>query len=122
MNKKVMIWGRKFDLKVIFDVYQGENILDIQKDAVEIFVKESESLLSSYKELESYCIKQDGDRIGDRIDNIFKYVMPQALYVRRNEKKRIISLLCNYRFDEEHGIALTFENEKLKRIGTQDDI
>lgn len=48
--------------------------------------------------------------------------MPQALYVKRNEKKRVVSLLCNYRFDEEHGIALTFENEKLKGIGTQDDI
>ena len=33
-----------------------------------------------------------------------------------------ISLLCNYRFDEEHGIAITYENEKLKNIGPQDDV
>lgn len=79
INKRITIWGRKFDLKFIFDVYQGENNLDIQKDAVEIFVKESKDLLSSSKKLESYCIKQDSDWIGDRIDNTFKYVLPQVL-------------------------------------------
>lgn len=122
MTEKITIWGREFNLKVIFDVYEGEHVLDIQKEAVDAFTKAAGEILCSYKELEKYCIKQDADRIDAPIKNIFKYVMPQALYIKRNEKKRVVSLLCNYRFDEENGIALTYENEKLKHIGTQDDI
>ena len=54
--------------------------------------------------------------------DIFKYVIPEAIYVKRNKRKHQIALLCNYRFDEEHGIAITYEDEKLKKIGTQDII
>ena len=122
MTKKLIVWGREFYLEVIYDVYEGEQLLDIQKEAIVAFEAASDDILKSYKQLEEYCIKRDGDLIEVPIKNIFKYVMPQALYVKRNEKKRVVSLLCNYRFDEEHGIALTFENEKLKGIGTQDDI
>ncbi len=122
MNKRMTVWGREFDIKVIFDVYKDEQILDIQKEALEAFETASKDLLRSYEALESYCLSRDSDLIEAPIKNIFKYVIPEALYIKRNEKKRIVSLLCNYRFDEEHGIALTFENEKLKYIGSQDDI
>lgn len=122
MNKKINVWGRNFDLKVIFDVYEGEGILDNQKASLDEFVKKSGDILSSFYEIERYCIEKDGSLIGDSIRNIFKYVMPESLFVKRDEKKRIVVLLCNYRFDEEHGIALFFENEKLANIGTQNEI
>ena len=122
MIKEIIIWGRVFDLKVIFDIYEGESILDNQIEALDAFIKASDMLLCSYEELEEYCIKRDYDGIDVPIKNIFRYVMPEAIYVERNEKKHVISLLCNYRFDEEHGIALTYENEKLVHIGTQDDV
>lgn len=122
MNKKINVWGRNFDLKVIFDVYEREGILDNQKASLDEFVKKSGDILSSFYEIERYCIEKDGSLIGDSIRNIFKYVMPESLFVKRDEKKRIVVLLCNYRFDEEHGIALFFENEKLANIGTQNEI
>jgi hypothetical protein len=122
MNKKVNVWGREFSLKIIFDVYRGEDILEIQKEALDSFVEAAEGLLASCEELKKYCLKKDGDRIGNSIENIFKYVIPELLFIRRNEEKRDVVLLCKYRFDEEHGIALFFENEKLEHIGSQDDI
>ena len=67
-------------------------------------------------------MKNNSDRINGSIENIFKYVIPVSIYIERNKKKRVVSLLCNYRFDEEHGIAITYENEKLKNIGPQDDV
>ena len=119
MTKKIKIWGRTFNLKVIFDVYDNEDILSMQKEALEIFVAKSDTLFSSYKDVEKYCLKLDGDSIDKPVENIFKYVIPTALYVKRNEKNRVVILLCNYRYDEEHGIALIYENEVLKQIGTQ---
>lgn len=122
MNKRITIWGRHFDLKVIIDQYKGENILDNQKAALDAFIDSADRILSSYSEVEKYCMEKDADLIGGAITNIFKYVMPIAIFVKRSEKKHMIALLCNYRFDEEHGIALIYENEKLIHIGTQDDI
>ena len=54
------------------------------------------------------------------VDNIFKYVMPKNIYVPRNLKKRVVAIMCNYKFDTEHGIAVVFENEQFKEIGAQD--
>ena len=122
MNKAIKVWGRDFELRVIFDTYDSEEITDIQKEALDTFIDDSEELLSSCEELKEYCMKNHSDRIDESIENIFKYVIPVSIYIERNNKKRVVSLLCNYRFDEEHGIAITYENEKLKHIGPQDDI
>ncbi len=122
MTEKINIWGREFELKVIFDVYKGEEVTDIQKNAFDAFIKATDILLKNCEELKEYCLKQDQERIGGTIENIFKYVRPESLFIKRDNKDHIVVLLCNYRFDEEHGIAIFFKNEKLEYIGTQDDI
>lgn len=122
MNRKIEIWGRSFVLDVYFDAYDDEIVLDSQKEALDSFINCASDILSSYLDIENYCIDRDGDLIGNSIDNIFKYVMPEQIYIKRSLEKRVVALLCNYRFDEEHGIALVFEDEKLKHIGPQDDV
>ena len=47
--------------------------------------------------------------------------MPESLFVPRTEKKTI-AIMCNYKFDKEHGIAVVFEEGRLKEIGSQDII
>lgn len=122
MNKIVNVWGREFSLKIVFDVYSGEEILENQKEALDKFVRAADCNLETCEEIKKYCLKNDGERIGDSIQNIFKYVIPESLFIRRDKEKRNVVLLCKYKFDEEHGIALFYENEKLKNIGSQDDI
>lgn len=122
MNKTIKVWGHDFNLKVIFDTYDDEDITSIQREAIEAFVDVADELLSSCEEIKKYCIENNSEKISGTIENIFKYVVPVSIYVEHNKKKRVVSLLCNYRFDEEHGIALTYENEKLKHIGSQDDV
>ena len=121
MNKILNIWGRDFSLKVTYDAYTGEAVLDIQKEALASFISAADEILASSKEVKQYCLEKNGDLIEKPVENIFKYVIPEELFIKRDEKKRVVMLLCNYRFDEEHGIALTFENEVLKHIGPQDD-
>lgn len=122
MNKKINIWGRDFNLNVMFDVYEGEEVLDIQKEALQDFLNASDKILDSCDEVKEYCLKENQGLIEDPIENIFRYVMPEYLYIKRDSRKHVVILLCNYKFDEEHGIALTYENERLTKIGSQDEI
>ena len=63
----------------------------------------------------------DTDVKAEKIDNIFKYVIPKRIFIPRTDKK-IMAILCDYKFDMENGIAVVFENEKFKEIGVQDII
>ena len=123
MNKvKIMVWGREFDLGITYDCYSGEEVLDIQKKAVDAFVKSEKVIADSLEQVKKYFMDENGTEIGAAIDNIFKYVAPKYLYVSRDDKKHIVSLMCNYKFDPENGIAIVFENEKFSKIGRQDVI
>lgn len=57
--------------------------------------------------------------IMDSVDNIFKYVIPKTISVPK-AKKRVVAIMCNFKFDMEHGMAIVFEDEKIKKIGPQD--
>ena len=35
------------------------------------------------------------------------------IYIPKEEKQRVCALLCDFKFDIEHGLALVFENEKI---------
>lgn len=121
MTKKISIWGREFDLKVVFDCFDDEEILPIQEQALKSFLKADAAIEDSKKQVESYILNDDYAELEtDSIDNIFKFVIPTDIYIPRTPETRTAALLCDYRFDEEHGIAIVFENERFKEIGTQD--
>ena len=120
MYKKLLIWNREFDLRVVFDSYD-EEVLPIQEQALEAFLKAENTIQESKKQLEKYILNDEYAEIeGNSIDNIFKYVIPTDLYIPRTLETRTVALLCDYRFDEEDGLAIIFENEQFKEIGEQD--
>ena len=120
MYKKLLIWNREFDLRVVFDSYD-EEVLPIQEQALEAFLKSENTIQESKQQLEKYILNDEYAEIeGNSIDNIFKYVIPTDIYIPRTPEKRTVALLCDYRFDEEHGIAIVFENEQFKEISEQD--
>ena len=121
MNKTMTIWERQYDLPVVFDCFDNEEVLPIQKQALEAFLKAENTIQESKKQLEKYILNDEYAEIeGNSIDNIFKYVIPTDIYIPRTPETRTVALLCDYRFDEEHGIAIVFENEQFKEIGEQD--
>jgi len=121
MNKSVTIWEREFELPVSYQNFPGEEVTQVQKDTVDnIPAAEFNSSLESVK---NYIKKWNAmDLNGDDISNIFKYVMPKSILVSRTNTKRVFAVMCNYKFDMEHGIAVVFENEKFKDAGPQDII
>lgn len=121
-NDKRKLWGGEFKLPVSFVCASDEEILDSQRQAKDAFLASWNEVEASKDAVARYCLDRDGDQIGDSIENIFKYVIPTDISVLRNTDVHEVALMCNYRFDPEHGIAVMFENEKLKKIIPQDEL
>ncbi|MBE5746436.1 MAG: hypothetical protein E7359_04030 [Clostridiales bacterium] len=123
-NLKLDIWGRPFNLDIIFDCFSNEEVLQTQKDALNNFIDNQTNILSIlYKELEKYLKVNYSTEIDNKIDNIFKYVKPEALFIKRttNGDKKL-ALMCKFKFDLEHGLALVLKNGQFCAVGPQDII
>lgn len=123
MNKeKINLWNREFELFISYSCYPGEEITDIQTIAAREFCEDTSIALTALDALKLYVERSSDMAVkASEIDNIFKYVMPKSIFVPRAEKK-IVAIICNYKFDIENGIAVVFENGMLKEIGPQDII
>ena len=97
MNKiNLNIWGRDFELEIEYDCYPGEQVSQLQKESVKLFVNNSIAISDSKSEVEKYCLANNAEDIEtDHIDNIFKYIIPKYLYVKRSEVKRVIAIPCS---------------------------
>lgn len=120
MSKKtIKIWGREFDLDLIYKTYSEEKPLRLQIAAADEF--DSSILDEAKKKVEEYIIKYNSQELkSESVDNIFKYVMPKAIYVPQVEGHKLLAIMCDYKFDMEHGLAMVFEDNKLKDIGEED--
>ncbi len=124
MNKiNISIWGRDFELGLEYDCYSNEGILPTQEKAVEMIIANKKCIEDSLTAVKNYCMKNNNGELKEKvINNIFKYVIPKYLYVKRDDNKRVVAIMCNYKFDMENGIAIVFENEGFVTIGKQDII
>lgn len=118
MNKaKVQIGARMFELEIEYDCFEDEAILPMQEEAVMKFKSVPVEVL---EEVKRYCMDNNLNKLNEEnISDIFRYVIPVSLYIKRDTEKRIVAIMCDYTFDMEHGLALIFENEEFMRIGTQ---
>lgn len=118
---KIEIWERAFNLAVNYDCFDNEELLENQTTAVELF--DNANIDISLDKVKEYCSKMSNGNVKkDEITNIFKFVIPTSIFVPRNKDKRIIAMMCDFKFDIEHGIAIIFENEKFKKIVAQDEL
>lgn len=122
MSKCILnIWGREFELNIVYECYPGEEVLDRQKEATE-WLDGGDLFTTVLEYVIQYVMKTAPSKIDSPIENIFKYVMPKSIFVPHSKKSPKLALMCNYKFDPEHGIAIVFENGKYKEIGEQDII
>ena len=120
MNKCVLtIWGREFELNIVYERYPGEDLLDGQRIGVEL-LKTTDIADTALDSVKEYVIKTSGGQVAAPIENIFKYVMPKSIFVPHSKKAMRAAIMCNYKFDAEHGIAVVFEDGMFKQVGAQD--
>ena len=116
---KANIWGREFELGVSYQNFPGEDITDNQRNTLAVIP--SVDYGAAKIGVEGYIRKFFSAELGDeRLDNIFRFVMPKSVLITRAEGTRIFALMCNFKLDMEHGIAVIYEDEQLKAVGPQD--
>lgn len=117
------IWERDFSLRVEFDCYAGETVTKEQKKAIKDFISHPEWISNAKTIIEEFCKKQvmDDDE-NSKKDNIFSYIKPDYLFVKRDEEHPRIALMCKYRYDPEHGLVVIFSHNGEVIVGIQDII
>ena len=120
MNKvRVDIWGRDFDLPVIYQVFPGEEITDKQKAALldvhRVDYYEAQEEIRNY--IHEYFAYELG---GQSLDNLFRYVMPKSIYIPKYPDTGRFAIMCDFKYDMEHGIAIVFEQGRLLMASAQD--
>lgn len=116
------IWNRAFSLPVDYERYPGETVLDSQREAFAQLEAHPEELEAALESLKQYVRKtrEDG-RPEENIENIFRYVIPKSIFLPHT-KTPTAAILCRYKFDIEHGLAVLFEHGKFQKICPQDAV
>lgn len=118
----ISIWERAFLLPIEYDCYDDEVMTDAQKSAVKILAMHPERIVSAKVQVERFCRKEVlEDSENNKKDNIFSYVKPEYLFVKHEDKPRV-AIMCKYRYDMEHGLAIVFSNDGDITVGSQDII
>ena len=120
---KLIIWGREFSLPVEFDCYKGEKVTKEQMSALEVFISQEKWLEDSKKDVEIFCREKVlEDTENQKRDNIFSYVKPESIFVKRDKENPRVAIMCKYRYDPEHGLAVVFSYDGKVTVGIQDII
>lgn len=120
---KTVIWDREFTLPIVYDCYKGEVVTEEQVAAVRNFVNNPQWVVKSKGMVESFC---HDDLINDpnnqKKNNIFSYVVPESIFVKRDDSNPRVAIMCKYRYDMEHGLAVVFSHDGNIKVGLQDII
>ncbi len=118
----ILVWGREFELPINYNCYDGEYVTDEQTKLVNKFIEHPEWIFSSKDIVEKYCKQQViDDEDNQKKDNIFSYIKPISIFVKHVKKPKI-ALICKYRYDEEHGLAIVFDDDGNISVGPEDII
>lgn len=121
INISLNIWGRLFDLDIVYQNYSDELSSTNQNNFTSTIT--AIDFMDSLEELKKYIMQHDSTRMDESsIQNIFKYVVPETIFIPFDDEKSVFAILCNYRFDLEHGLAVVYEDGHFKEVGPQDII
>ncbi len=120
---RITIWEREFTLPIEYESYTGERTTKEQKTAVKIFASHQDWINDSKHVVEEFCKEMVlADDENQKKDNVFSYVKPDYLFVRRDKEYPRVALMCKYRYDPEHGLAIVFAHDGSISVGMQDII
>ena len=122
-NIKISIWGRDFTLPVLFNCYAGEEVTAEQIRALEKMISNSALIEKSKKSVESFCeLEVMADEKNIDKDNIFTYIKPVSIFVKHEIINPRVAIMCKYRYDLEHGLAVVFSHDGKIEVGNEDII
>lgn len=119
----LMIWGRDFTIPIAYECYDSETVTAEQRKAAETFASHPGRIEAAKNKVEQYCkeaVMEDAEN--QKKDNIFSYIKPERLFVKHDKGSPRTALMCKYRYDPEHGLAVVFNADGSTTIGSQDII
>lgn len=120
---KLTIWGREFALPIEYDCYKDEKITKEQVAAIKSFAKHEDWINASKSSVEEYCREQVlEDDENQKKDNIFSYIKPDYLFIKRDAENPRVAMMCKYRYEPEHGLAIVYSADGKAMVGIQDII
>lgn len=120
---KLFIWGREFTLPIEYDCYKGEKVTKEQIAALRNFAGHKNWIEASKSKVEEYCREQVlEDEENQKKDNIFSYIRPDYILIKRDAENPRVVMMCKYRYDPEHGLAVIFSTDGAVIVGIQDTI
>lgn len=119
----ITIWGRAFALPIEYNCYDGEVVLKEQLEALEAFLAHKEWIEKAKECVEDHC-RDDvmDDESNTKKDNIFSYIKPECIFIKHRPDRPCVALMCKYRYDLEHGLAVVFSSDGEVTVGMQDII
>lgn len=108
-KQKLNIWGRNFELDIVLQRDKNGNNTEEQGEALDILVSSINEIEESKSVVEKYILNNGLNE--KSVDNIFKYVIPKDIYIPKKSKGLAV-IICNYKFDVEHGLAIVFDKGK----------
>ena len=120
---KITIWGRDFELAKIYECHKDEEVTPEQLKAYDCFVSNPEWLENAKTLVEEYAKASVlADDTNKKKESIFSYVIPDYILIKRYDDNPRVALMCKYKYEPEHGLAIVFTNTGEIEIGIQDII
>ena len=121
MNKiDINIWNRDFSLTIALQEYPGIEVTSKQVETLDSVG--TIDFMPALNAAKGYVRERNGKELSEpEITNIFRYIMPNHFYIPRRPDGLVI-LMCDYRFDPEHGLAVVFADGQFKKVCTEDEV
>lgn len=123
-KEEFVVWGRSFELLVTFYVYDDEEVSEHQIRTYEDLKVNYIKYFDSVKDEIYEYVKEDTGE-DELPDNIFKFVLPKAIVIQREDEDEVgykmeFALLCDYKYNLDDGISVSFEDVVSTGVGPED--
>jgi len=122
-NEKLEFWGREFDVEISFERHKGENILDFQeqiyhkiKDRLPELLEVCKTKIYEYVEIDEIKSLFPNKDIPE---NIFKFIIPKAIFITRETDLEYFGFLFYFRYDRNDDMCVSFKNFEFFRTGAE---
>ena len=118
---KQIFFGRELDVKIVAEAYEGQGILDVQRNAykkylenIDQYIRNTHKVLLKYY-LDNYDVIAETIIIPDKInkENINEELIVRLIRVKSIyfDRKGQFGWLCDCAWDEEHGICILLSDD-----------
>jgi len=114
-HQQVLLWDETYDLRIVADAYLGELITEAQRESYLIFLDNVERFSKRSLELVAEYISKVYERVD--ANHVHTLMVPTAILFQQDGA---FGILCDFKYDEEHGLAIMLYPKSQEQAGMQD--